>query len=195
LTADLHVEPRPARPWVTFAVALAALAIRVAPNTSHFLILKPQQVFSGQLWRLWTGHLVHFGSSHLFWNLAVFVVTGAWAETLAPRRTRFFLLLAPPFISIVLLVFAPGLLMYGGLSGIAVGTFVLLAWLRLGSEKSSRWFWRAALALLAAKIVIESFLSGPIFARISGQGIHDVPLAHIAGAVAATVAFGRRLRI
>jgi rhomboid family GlyGly-CTERM serine protease len=180
---------------VTFAVALAAVAIRIAPSTSQILILDPHHVLSGQLWRLWTGHLVHFGSSHLFWNLAVFVVTGAWAEILAPRRTRYFLLLAPPLISLVLIVFEPGLLLYGGLSGIAVGTFVLLAWLRLASAESNRWFWRCALALLAAKIVIESYLSGPIFARISGQGIHDVPLAHIAGAVAATAAFGRRVRI
>lgn len=181
-------------PWLTAAVALAAVAVHCAPGVQHDLILDRQDVLAGQVWRLWTGHLVHFGSSHLFWNLVVFTITGGWVESLAPRRTRLFLVLAPAFIGAVVIGLQPGLGQYGGLSGIAVGTLVLLSWVRLGTEDSCRWLWRGALALLALKIIAEGFLSGPIFARFSGEDIHDVPLAHLAGALAATAAFGRRPR-
>jgi rhomboid family GlyGly-CTERM serine protease len=187
-------RPR-AAPWVTAAVALAAVAIRFLPNVSQDLILDRRGILSGQLWRLWTGHLVHFGPSHLFWNLAVFAVAGAWVEGMAPRRTRLFFLLGPPFISLVLISLEPDLLQYGGLSGLAAGALALLSWVNLESGDSNRFFWRCLLLLVGAKIIIEILLSAPVFARFPDQTIRDVPLAHIAGVAAAAFALGRRPRL
>lgn len=173
---------------MTLAMALVSTAALLFESVSNGLIYDRALIFKGQIWRLWSGHVVHFGLSHFTWNLAVFLPSGIWLERLWPIMTRWFYVLSPLIISAALLLLDPTLTRYAGLSGVATGMLVLLACLQLGRRKEEpAWFWVSVLALVAIKIGVELFTGAPVF--VSGFGdIRTVPLAHIFGIVAA-VAF------
>ncbi len=180
-------------PWATSLAAATALALHFAPTAAPALVYDRAAIFAGEVWRLWTGHEVHWGTAHLGWNLAVFVPAGVWAERLAPSRTRLFLALAPGVISFALLVFAPTLARYAGLSGLASGLLALLAFTQLSARPAERWFWGSVLALLALKIGAELFADHPLFARFTDPAIRPVPLAHAAGVLfAGLLHFGKK---
>ncbi|HRE06984.1 MAG TPA: hypothetical protein PKX00_15330, partial [Opitutaceae bacterium] len=54
-------------PWLTVGVAFAVGALLAVPGIAPALELTHQAFLHAQLWRIWTGHLVHFGSSHGTW--------------------------------------------------------------------------------------------------------------------------------
>jgi rhomboid family GlyGly-CTERM serine protease len=177
----------PAFPWMTLAMALVSTAALLFEPVSGGLIYDRPLIFKGQLWRLWSAHVVHFGLSHFTWNLAVFLPSGIWLERLWPATTRWFYLLSPLIISAALLLLDPTLTRYAGLSGIATGMLMLLACLQLGRRKEEpAWFWVSVLALVGIKMGVELFTRAPVF--VSGFGdIRTVPLAHIFGIISAMV--------
>ncbi len=174
-------------PWATVTIALLAVLALAIPAVTEKLIYDRTLVFRGQVWRCWSGHVVHYGLSHLFWDLAVFLPAGCWLERLWARGTRWFYVVCPLAISGVLLVFEPSLMRYAGLSGLATGTLVLLAgWQLTGKNHEPVWFWLGVLALVGAKIVLELFTGAPLI--VSGfTGIRTVPLSHIGGLVCGIV--------
>jgi rhomboid family GlyGly-CTERM serine protease len=177
------------RSWATLAIAAAAGLTFASPRLAGALIYERADILAGQVWRLWTGHLVHYSPSHLWLDLAVFVAAGAWLEWIAPRLVRWFYVLAPPAISAVLLLGDPTLEHYAGLSGVATGLLVLLALVQLRRNASEpRWFWFGVLLLVAAKIVVEVTVRAPLFARFDA-GVRVVPLAHVGGLACALIAF------
>lgn len=183
-----------ARPWVTLVIAAAAGLAFAWPRLTGALIYERADIFAGQVWRLWTGHLVHYSPSHLWLDLAVFVAAGAWLEWIAPRLARWFYLWAPPAISAVLLWGDPKLERYAGLSGVATGLLVLLALVQLRRKTGEpRWFWLGVLLLVAVKIIVEVTARGPLFARFAA-GVRVVPLAHVGGIACALLAFLLTLR-
>jgi rhomboid family GlyGly-CTERM serine protease len=167
-------------PWATALVALAALITYSSAQLSGILVYQRSLIFSGQIWRTWTGHIVHFGPSHLLWDLAVFLPAGCWLERLQPRSARWLYLLCPPLISAVLLAFDPTLERYAGLSGLAMGTLVLLAAVQLQNKKESPWLWLGVLLLVAAKLVLELRQGAPLLVS-DFANIRNVPLAHFGG--------------
>ena len=182
------------RPWATVSAVAAALVPFAWPTLAVPLLYQRQEIFAGELWRVATGHFVHFGASHLAWNALVVLVAGSWAETLAPGRVRFYWVTAPVAIGLTLLALDPALATYGGLSGVATGLVVLLAaelWRRGGRDRA----WAAALfGLTALKLFADTRGFGGVV-RYADETIRTVPLAHAAGAVwAAAVAGGAALR-
>ena len=174
---------KPALPTATLLIGLAAVLVFFFPATSAPLIYQRGLILDGEIWRAWTGHLVHLGPSHLVWDLAVFLVAGCWLERLRPKGARWFYLVSPLVIATVLLGFDPGLERYAGLSGVATGVLVFLACLQLGESRAEpRWFWLAVLALVALKIGLETVTHTPLL--VSGfSGARVVPLAHVSGAI------------
>lgn len=183
-------------PWATAIIAALAVSVFAWPGAPAALLLDREAVRHGELWRCWTGHLVHFGASHLGWNLVVFLVAGAWLEFVAAARARIYFILAPALIAAVLLGFEPALESYGGLSGVTAGAVALLALTQLANGlREDRWFWCAVLILLGIKIAAEFFLEKAPFARFAAADIQVVPLAHLAGvACAGVIFFTRRTR-
>jgi hypothetical protein len=126
-----------------------------------------------EVWRLWTGHLTHYGPAHLMLNLAAavppLVVLGRRALRLGP-----WLLAASPFISLVILQFA-NITQYRGASALIVGLWVMAAMAarRDGDPRVGLVF----LLLVTAKLIIE--VAHPM-ATIETP----LPLAHFAGALA-----------
>jgi len=173
-------------PWATVVVAVAALLVFGNPRLFDVFIFQRSLIFSGQVWRVWTGHIVHFGPSHLAWDLAVFLPAGCWLESLRPRCARWLYLLGPVIISAVLLVFDPTLERYAGLSGLAMGTLVLLAIIQSTNKNESPWIWLGVLLLAAAKIVIELRQGAPLLVS-DFANVRNVPLAHLSGAACGLV--------
>lgn len=166
---------------------LLAVALLPAawPGVAETLIYDRSALGRGEVWRLWSGHAVHLGWSHLSWNLAVAVPVGVWLENLARPKTRWFLALAPPLISLGLLALTPALARYAGLSALATGLVILLALDRLrAGGREPRWLWSAVLVLIAAKVGAEFLGHGALFASLPA-GARVVPLAHLLGALAA----------
>jgi rhomboid family GlyGly-CTERM serine protease len=180
---------RPAAlPWATCALAAAAIAIFLG-NAGDAFIYERSLILRGQVWRAWTGHLVHFGPSHLFWNLTVFIPAGCWLERIRPGVARIFYAVSPAVITGILLLLDPTLMRYAGLSGVASGLLVLLACGQLQrGGREPRWFWLGVLALVAIKVGVELFTGRPLLVRDFGA-IRDVPLAHLGGAGCALLAW------
>ena len=172
---------------MTLVLALLAGLALMSDSVAGGLIYDRALIFKGEVWRMWTGHVVHFGPSHFIWNLTVFVPCGCWLERLWPVRTRWFYLACPLVISFALLCLDPSLVRYAGLSGLATGMLVLLAGLQLGRPKQEPgWFWLSVLILVTAKIVLELFTGNPLL--VSGfTDVRTVPLAHIFGVVCGAV--------
>ena len=183
-------------PWAAAAATALALGVFFWPGSAEYLGFERSAILRGAWWRLGTGHWVHFGASHLVWNLAVLIPAGVWAERLSPLRLRLLLALAPWVIGGALLVLVPALEIYGGLSGVAAAVLAFLAFTQLAGQREDRWFWRAVLVLLAVKIGLELLAEGPLFARFASPDLHAVPLAHLAGVVCAALGcfVGRRRR-
>ncbi|MBI2518029.1 MAG: rhombosortase [Opitutae bacterium] len=178
-------EPAQGRPWVTAALAVATVLVAASPAMQTGLMLDRPLISVGQVWRLWTGHLVHHGASHGLWNLVVFIPVGCWLERIRPTLARLYLLIASALISAGLLAFDPQLSRYAGLSGLATGLLLLLACDRLKQiNREPRWVWLGVLILVAGKIGFEWMTDTPIFSRLN-DGVKNVPLAHLFGAVSA----------
>ena len=167
-------------PWATVIIALAAVITYTSAQLADILIYKRSLILTGQIWRTWTGHIVHFGPSHLLWDLAVFLPAGCWLERLQPRCARRLYLLCPIIISVVLLVFDPALERYAGLSGLAIGTLMLLTAVQLTNSRESPWLWLGVVLLIMAKLVIELRQDAPLLVS-DFAGIRNVPLAHFSG--------------
>jgi rhomboid family GlyGly-CTERM serine protease len=177
-----------------FLFGLPAVLFAFMPARHGLLLLDRTAVFAGQIWRLWSGHWVHFSASHLVWNLAVLLAAGAWIERVRPGLLLRHILLAAPFISVVVLACEPALQAYGGLSGLATGVVVLLALHQLRTPGSLRWLWAAVLALVAVKTLHDTTHAAPWLTDYGRAGVRSSRTAHAAGASAALLHYlGGRL--
>ena len=142
-------------------------------------------ILAGEIWRLWTCHLVHYSTQHALVDLATALAAGAVAlPALGWRRLALIIVLTAPLISAGLLLAAPDLLYYCGASGIAVMLVVLAAgtlWPRAGTRA------RAALVLLGAALTVK--IGAEAFGYSTGwsdlpAGVRVAWQAHLLGTIA-----------
>src|SRR4051812_39105158 len=105
-------------PWVFLALAAAALVMQVTPAWRDHLLYDRAAIIDGQWWRIWTGHLVHFGWPHFVADAGLFLILGWLLDAPHPWFSRLALVIMPAFISAVLFWFDPGMHRYGGLSAV-----------------------------------------------------------------------------
>ena len=169
---------------------LPAVLVAFAPARHGPLLLDRTALEAGEVWRLWSGHWVHFSASHLLWNLAVLLAAGAWLERVRPGLLLRHTLVAAPLISLAILAAEPGLQTYGGLSGLATGVVVLLGLHQLRTPGTPRALWIGVLALVALKSASDFASPTAWFAHYAAPGIRTSSTAHAAGALVALVHFG-----
>ncbi len=172
-------------PWVTALVVALALLVTGVPGWAAALAYDRAGLSRGEIWRLWTGHLVHFSASHLGWDLLVVAFVGTWVERADFRGGRWLWFWAPPLVSLVLLLGEPALVRYGGLSGLATAAVVfacLSEWRRAHAQRN---LWLMLLALVALKIGVEFITGHNFFTRFDSLPVRAVPLSHAAGFAAA----------
>jgi len=175
------------RPWATALVVALALLVWCRPAGADALAYDRAAILRGEIWRLWSGHLVHFSASHLFWDLLAVGLTGVWIELAGFRGGRWLWVIAPPLISLLLLLGEPTLSRYGGLSAMATACVVFACLGELRHPEAKRAAWWTILALVAAKVGWEFYTGATIFARFNGSTVRAIPLSHAAGAAAAVV--------
>jgi rhomboid family GlyGly-CTERM serine protease len=138
---------------------------------------------NGELWRLWTGHLVHFSVTQAFADTLALIATGLYAEPLTgSRRFALILAFAADLLSLGMLVLAPELDQFRGASGLATLTAVLagvLAWRR---HPESRPVLGCAALGLAAKTLWEAGTHMAAFADLPA-GVAVAWQAHLLGAL------------
>jgi rhomboid family GlyGly-CTERM serine protease len=183
----------PRLPFVSLAVALVAAALSLSSDAASWLELDRQAFASGQFWRLWTGHLVHYGPGHLLWDAVTVLVFGAMLEAdgrrgLRRRTIAWIAVGAAGAIGAGFLLFVEPLTAYRGLSGLASLFFVWWAAESCQDARRAGDRFRAVasgLALLAfvAKSLFEVACGDALFAPASAEGFVPVPLAHVIGAI------------
>lgn len=152
-----------------------------------------QAIAHGQLWRLVTGHLVHFGLEHLAWDAAVFVLLAVLCWRLGRGLCLASLLGATLAIPAVLWTLEPGMQTYRGLSGLDSALYVTAA-VALGRRLWSHGRRVAAAATLlsvlglAAKVGYELATGQALFVDAAALGFAPVPIAHATGGLAGGLA-------
>ncbi|MFL5561625.1 MAG: rhombosortase [Gemmatimonadaceae bacterium] len=180
-------------PRLTIAIAVAAIAIALLPALQSVLVLDRGAVADGQLWRVATGSFVHFSRAHLGYDLMVVVVSGVILEWNG-RSIAGVVALSSTAIGVAVMLFEPGLVRYGGLSGVAYALVTLLSLHAVGSSGLTRAAGAAALLLAMGKLCWEWRTGSLLLVADAGAAVRAVPLAHLVGACSGALAapFTRR---
>jgi rhomboid family GlyGly-CTERM serine protease len=138
---------------------------------------------TGEAWRLWTGHFVHFSVRHAFVDLAAMFVFCNFIERHCGIRMLAWLLLSVPLLlSMALFCLVTPLDVYRGASGLCVAMGVV-AGFQLWRKASVA---RPALFVLAAAFTVKTFYEAAGDAmNVSAlpDDIHVVWQAHVVGAI------------
>jgi rhomboid family GlyGly-CTERM serine protease len=174
--------------WPALAAALALLALLVWPLPRSGLDWQPGLAWQ-EPWRAWSAAAVHLSLQHLLANLAGCAVLAwvGWRAALPPRAALAWLL-AWPLTQLGLLLLAPSLPHYGGLSGVLhAGAAVLgLTLTAAGRPARERHIGLALLLGLALKLALEQPLGAPL-RQVEGWDIAIAPAAHLSGALAGAI--------
>jgi membrane associated rhomboid family serine protease len=175
----------PERPYAAAGLALACLLLACLPeSTAAALDWEPGAILAGQWWRLWTGHLLHFGLQHALFDAIVLYAGASLLEReIGTWRLLRQLLLAAPLVSLALLA-VPDLVAYRGASALAA-TVALAAGIALWPAAGR---WRPALLAAglacAASTAAQALGAGWSAAGLPG-GVVVAWQAHVFGAACA----------
>ncbi|TWU38200.1 rhombosortase [Novipirellula artificiosorum] len=170
---------------VTTIVSAIAILASLFPSLADGLQLDFARVADGQWWRLLSGHLTHFGSQHLFWDLLMFVVLGAACERQHPRLFPVSLIVMALGISVAVTFACKDVSGYRGLSGIDTGLFVWFIGDQIRQSLSDcdrmfAGFWTTAATLLVGKLLFE-FVTGDVL-FVDADGFKPLIESHLVGA-------------
>lgn len=173
-----------AKPWLALAATTLVYVLSHGPAELHSsCALTPDAVARLELWRLWTGHLVHFNAAHLRGDLLAFFVWAALLESESRVVLWRVLGVVAPLLSLAVLVSCPSLAEYRGLSGLDCSLVVALILLRgVASPRLRKLGW-VCLACFGAKCSYELLSGRAILAPDLGEGVALLPSAHLLGAL------------
>lgn len=186
LPAVSRPSPPHRRTWLAIAALIAGMAVLQALPADARAALRFDRtaLLEGELWRLFTAHLVHLGWAHWALNALGLVLCGALADPLpSPGRLLARLALPGLGVSLMLLAFDPSLTHYVGLSGVLYGLFVLTLWpqARRGDVLGG-----VALATVLAWMTWQ-WVVGPVASEVALIGGAIVARAHAYGVAGAIV--------
>jgi len=141
-------------------------------------------VFSGQLWRLVSGHFVHVTWMHMALNIAGLIVIWVLFRDILTQRMWWLLTLGSLVgIDVALLIFHPEIKWYMGLSGVLHGYFAggAILQIRLSGARGLLY-----LILLIIKLLWE-YLNGPLPGSGELSGGRVITEAHLYGAIGGSI--------
>lgn len=174
-------------PWLSLALTALTGGLVLWPGAFDALVLDREALARGELWRLVTGHLVHWSTAHWVWDGAVFAALAAVLEARGRRTLGAALGISCVAVSLGVLWLQPGLPQYGGLSGVicALASWLALDWLRgrwRAGDRGALLLGGALVGAFAAKLGFEWTTGRALFAGELAPGVVPVPLAHVVGA-------------
>jgi rhomboid family GlyGly-CTERM serine protease len=179
-----------AYPLLFAAAVVAALVVQLNPAWRGILIYDRTAIGSGEVWRLWTGHLVHFGWPHFIADVGLLAILGHALGRTHACFSRLAFAVMPLFISLCLYVFEPAMQRYAGLSALDLGMLLYLA--GRGWQRNWRdWFWPAILAIYVIELGLEITRGGEGggVIRFDDPSVRVATGAHLAGAAYAVAAW------
>lgn len=177
-------------PVITLLMVGSGVLIALFPGWSSWLIYDRSAILSGEIWRMFTGHWVHFSTSHLVYDLLALGIAGWIIETKKLPYFGWLCLLTPWFISATLLLFEPHMKIFGGLSALATTAIVYLALFGLHDAAPWRWICLATLVGVANKIIFEMTTGRMIFATTGNVPVTVSVASHVSGAITALLFYG-----
>jgi rhomboid family GlyGly-CTERM serine protease len=152
------------------------------PVVGEFFIYDRSAIQDGELWRLFTCHLVHHSVSHLLGNIAVVGISGAMLLR-AGHHALIVVGVAATILVTGPLLFASEPLMkrFCGLSGLGTLLLSQLIVTRLRVDRGGRTYWSILGVLMLAKFGLELNLAEPLLS--GADQFVPVPLAHLIGLV------------
>ena len=179
-------------PWLFLPGGVFSVAIQAQTAWQHALVYDRNAILGGEWWRVWTGNFVHFGWLHCLLDTGLYFLIG-WTLVYNYKwwLNVFALVFMPLAVTFTLFFFEPGMVRYGGISGMNVG---FLVWLALaGWQRSWRdWFWPAFLGIHVAELIWEAYNGGQGGGaiRFDDPTIRIATLAHVGGAAFGIVMWG-----
>lgn len=143
------------RTQLTWPALLVFFAASLPEPLQAWLAWERQAILAGEVWRLWSGHFVHYGAPHALSNGLSLLVLGICLPHVTGRAIARCLLLAPVLISLALLALAPQLATYRGASGLVALLLTMLAVSALRTVRQRLWG-GLLLAALAVKLTLEA---------------------------------------
>jgi rhomboid family GlyGly-CTERM serine protease len=185
-------------PTIRRILGLAAFGwcLYVLQGYAGVLEFNREKVLSGEVWRLWTAHLVHTNSVHFVLNVtAAALLYIVFSSKLRLNRLAFYGLVFAALISVALLWVYPFIGWYNGLSGLLHALFACYC-VRLAMD-GERLFW-PGLVLVWVKVLAET-TAAHLGHMTLIAGMTVITEAHLVGVLLGTVAaFGpvivRRIR-
>jgi rhomboid family GlyGly-CTERM serine protease len=177
-------------PWFYPAAFLCALVVQLVPGWRETLIYERTALANGELWRIWTGQIVHFGWPHFIADGGLLLIIGWTLGREFPRDSWLGLLLMPPVICAVLYWCDPTMTRYAGLSAVNLGLLLLLA--ARGWKGDWRdWFWPAIIVIYVVELGYEIWKGGQGggFISFDDPGVKVATSAHLAAVGYALVAW------
>lgn len=176
---------------ITLAAAILLLAALQALPTAWHAALRYDRdaLLGGEVWRLFTGHLIHLSWAHWALNAVGLVLCCALAESMpSPEQLLRRVAVLGLGVSLMLLVFSPQVSNYVGLSGVLYGLFVLVLW---PQARRGEPIGVAALCIVIAWMAWQ-MIAGPMASEMELIGGRIVTQAHLFGVLTAMALFAAR---
>lgn len=175
--------------WTAVVVVLAvsATAAAFASPVIRDALVADGRIFEGEWWRLFTGPFLHATWGHLVRDCALVAIAGvAYEGPLATRKLHVFAggIILPGLAVLV----ARDVEWYCGLSGLSHALLAAaLSYEVVQRRGAARTVVLALCAIAAAKPICELVTGAPAFAMSLGDGVRQVPLAHVTGVLVGIV--------
>ena len=176
-------------PVCTLSILFISIITFISSDVSSFFIYERVAILNGEIWRLVTGHLVHFNIPHQLYNLIAFGMMGWMIEHKKCRHFFLLCLLISFSIGIFLVIVKTEIAFYGGLSGLACGLLIYLALAGLRDKGPWRTLCCAMLFIVPIKIFFEVYVGESILPYPKGASFTTMWEAHAIGSLIALLAF------
>lgn len=168
------------------AITAGIFATQMLPWLAACLQYDRIAIADGQLWRLVTGHFVHWNFDHLFWDLTAFIVLFYACAKRSLGKSVLCVISSAMTISVCLWIWQPDIVTYRGLSGIDSALFALLAVYIFRESLSCNDKLMCSLAAMAAggllaKVGYEAVTGEILFVDSASAGFLPLASAHALG--------------